>query len=147
VTNALNGNLGQVLDYSAPSLPPPCAKRPFWGVAASFHVSNHGCSFALSPVVLALRSDLIGLWQAEEPEEDIDMRGGGQAAMDRRIVRNGYESDEDVSALRVNREMLAGEVPPTALSPVSLILKLIMYLLPVLSASGLAEYKPDRGNF
>ena len=31
--------------------------------------------------------------QAEPPEEDMDVRGGGPAADDRRIVKDGYASD------------------------------------------------------
>lgn len=36
------------------------------------------------------------LWcQAEAPEEDMDVRGGGAAADDARIVKPGYESDDE----------------------------------------------------
>ena len=33
--------------------------------------------------------------QAEAPEEDMDIRGGGAAADDARIVKPGYESDDE----------------------------------------------------
>ena len=33
--------------------------------------------------------------QAEPPEEDMDVRGGGAAADDARIVKPGYESDDE----------------------------------------------------
>lgn len=33
--------------------------------------------------------------QAEAPEEDMDVRGGGAAADDARIVKPGYESDDE----------------------------------------------------
>ena len=36
------------------------------------------------------------IWlQAEAPEEDMDVRGGGAAAEDARIVKAGYESDDE----------------------------------------------------
>jgi hypothetical protein len=55
------------------------------------------------------------VWQTEDlEEEDMDVRGGGQAAEDRRIVKDGYESDEDETKPQINKEMVAGEVPSTA---------------------------------
>ena len=38
--------------------------------------------------------------QAELPEEDMDVRGGGAAAEDARIVKAGYESDDEAEEKR-----------------------------------------------
>ena len=38
--------------------------------------------------------------QAEAPEEDMDVRGGGAAAEDARIVKPGYESDDEAEEKR-----------------------------------------------
>ncbi len=41
------------------------------------------------------------IWlQAEPPEEDMDVRGGGAAADDARIVKPGYESDDEADEKR-----------------------------------------------
>ncbi|CAL8465253.1 g4788 [Coccomyxa elongata] len=50
--------------------------------------------------------------KAEDPEEDMDVRGGGQAAEERRIVKDGYESDDEEAKPFVN-ERIAGEIPST----------------------------------
>lgn len=41
----------------------------------------------------------------------MDVRGGGQAAEDRRVIKDGYESDDDEAKPQINRETIAGEVP------------------------------------
>ena len=50
--------------------------------------------------------------QAEEPEEDMDVRGGGIAADERRIIKEGYESGDEEAKPFVN-ERVAGEIPST----------------------------------
>ena len=59
-----------------------------------------------------LRINSCPILQAEEPEEDMDVRGGGQAAEERRIVKDGYESDDEEAKPFVN-ERIAGEIPST----------------------------------
>jgi hypothetical protein len=78
--------------------------------------------YNVSPLIIVLQSwvcieSRCGHLQAEEPEEDMDVRGGGTAADERRIVKEGYESDDEEAKPFVN-ERVAGEIPSTIPSAV-----------------------------